>query len=134
MWSSSASTARIVIAMLSPVSPSATGKTLRSFTSERRLSSSAQAVATALRKRTMEGSGTAILYTQVRRRLHGKTADRRADTSFVAVRTVYLGTSPFPAAVLERLGASGHPAPHADPRTGPPTGAGGQDPTPPRGR
>src|SRR4051794_17760435 len=108
MWSSSASTARIVIAMLSPVSPSATGKTLRSFTSERRLSSSAQAVATALRKRTMEGSGTAILYTQVRRRLHGKTAGRRADTSLGAVRTVYLGTSPFAVAVLERLAASGH--------------------------
>src|SRR4051794_32229760 len=108
MWSSSVSTARIVIAMLSPVSPSATGKTLRSFTSARRLSSSAQAVATALRKRTMEGSGTAMFYTQVRRRLHGKTAGRRADTSLGAVRTVYLGTSPFAVAVLERLAASDH--------------------------
>src|SRR4051794_17085780 len=108
MWSSSVSTARIVIAMLSPVSPSATGNTLRSFTSERRLSSSAQAVATALRKRTIEGSGTAILYTQVRRRLHGETAGRRADTSFDRMRTVYLGTSPFAVAVLERLAASDH--------------------------
>src|SRR3954470_2041450 len=108
MWSSSASTARIVIAMLSPVSPSATGKTLRSFTSARRLSSSAHAVATALRKRTMEGSDTATFYTQERRRLHEETAGRRGDTSFDRVRTVYLGTSPFAVAVLERLAASDH--------------------------
>src|SRR5438874_8743349 len=35
-------------------------------------------------------------------------ADRRPDTSLVAVRTVYLGTSPFAVAVLERLAASDH--------------------------
>src|SRR4051812_25826814 len=108
MWSSSARTARMVIAMLSPVSPSATGKTLRSFTSWRRLSSSAQAVATALRKRTMLGSDTASFYTPDRRRLRSLRADRRPDTSFEPVRTVYLGTSPFAVAVLERLAASDH--------------------------
>jgi methionyl-tRNA formyltransferase len=48
------------------------------------------------------------LYTQVRRRLHGKKAGRRADSSFVRMRTVYLGTSPFAVAVLERLAASDH--------------------------
>ena len=62
--SSSSSTARIVIAMLSPVSPSATGNTFRSLTSWRRRSSSAHAFATTLRKRTNEGSGTALLYTE----------------------------------------------------------------------
>jgi methionyl-tRNA formyltransferase len=37
-----------------------------------------------------------------------ETADRRGDTSFARVRTVYLGTSPFAVAVLERLAASDH--------------------------
>src|SRR5690242_17644957 len=53
----------MVIAMLSPVSPSATGKTLRSFTSCRRASSSAYAAATALRNRSRLGSGTTRFYT-----------------------------------------------------------------------
>src|SRR5688572_18079372 len=64
MRSSSDSTARRVIAMLSPVSPSATGKTFRSLTSCRRRSSSAQAFATTLRKRTSDGSGTGPFYTR----------------------------------------------------------------------
>ena len=51
-WSSSSSTARSVSAMLSPVSPSATGNTLRSLTSSRRDSRWASAPATAARKRT----------------------------------------------------------------------------------
>ena len=67
--SSSVSTARRVIAMLSPVSPSATGNTFRSLTSCRRLSSSAQACATARRKRTMLGSDMPMFYTPSRRRL-----------------------------------------------------------------
>src|SRR4051812_37329105 len=96
MWSSSASTARIVMAMLSPVSPSATGKTLRSFTSARRLSSAAHAVATARRKRTMLGSGEAK---------RGLILLRLASAG---MRTVYLGTSLFAVAVLERLAASDH--------------------------
>ena len=58
--SSSAITARSVWTMLSPVSPSATGNTLRSLTSWRRASSCAQAEATTLRKRSMEGSGTEV--------------------------------------------------------------------------
>ena len=37
-----------------------------------------------------------------------KTAGRRSDSSFVRMRTVYLGTSPFAVAVLERLAASDH--------------------------
>src|SRR4051812_23080724 len=57
--SSSSTTARMVIAMLSPVSPSATGKTLRSLTSERRRSNSASAAVTTRRKRTRLSSGTA---------------------------------------------------------------------------
>ena len=56
----------------------------------------------------MEGSDTATFYTRDRRRLHGETAVRRADSSFEGVRTVYLGTSPFAVAVLERLAASDH--------------------------
>src|SRR4051794_10175652 len=58
MRSSSVSTARMVIAMLSPVSPSATGNTFRSFTSWRRRSISSSAVATTLRNRTRLSSGT----------------------------------------------------------------------------
>src|SRR5687767_6992403 len=54
--SSSSSTACSVSAMLSPVSPSATGKTLRSLTSSRRASSSASERWTTLRKRTRLGS------------------------------------------------------------------------------
>src|SRR4030095_6742732 len=50
-------TARIVSAMLSPVSPSATGNTLRSFTSWRRAPRCRGAVDTTRRKRSMEGSG-----------------------------------------------------------------------------
>ena len=50
--SSSSSTARSVSAMLSPVSPSATGKTLRSLTSWRRDSRCAIAPATSARKRS----------------------------------------------------------------------------------
>src|SRR3954452_23679713 len=96
MWSSSVSTARIVIAMLSPVSPSATGNTFRSLTSWRRLSSSAQAVATALRKRTMLGSEA------------DKAGVDVIGTSLQRMRTVYLGTSPFAVAVLRRLAASDH--------------------------
>src|SRR6185437_3772090 len=57
--SSSASTARRVSAMLSPVSPSATGKTLRSLTSWRRDSRWASAPATAARNRTRLVSVTA---------------------------------------------------------------------------
>src|SRR4051794_1025833 len=53
----------MVIAMLSPVSPSGTGKTLRSLTSCRRRSSSSQAAATTRRKRTSEGSRTVLFYT-----------------------------------------------------------------------
>src|SRR3712207_7597377 len=49
--SSSVRTARRVSAMLSPVSPSATGKTLRSLTSWRRASRCASAAATTARKR-----------------------------------------------------------------------------------
>jgi methionyl-tRNA formyltransferase len=56
----------------------------------------------------MEGSDTATFYTQDRRRLHGKTADRRLDTSLDRMRTVHLGTSRFAVAVLERLAASDH--------------------------
>ncbi len=51
------------MAMLSPVSPSATGNTLRSLTSERRLSSSASEDATTLRNRMRLSSGTRTLYT-----------------------------------------------------------------------
>ncbi len=43
--------------MLSPVSPSATGKTLRSFTSWRRASSEANAELTTRLKRAIDGSG-----------------------------------------------------------------------------
>src|SRR3712207_4161590 len=49
--SSSVRTARRVSAMLSPVSPSATGKTLRSLTSCRRASRCASPAATTARKR-----------------------------------------------------------------------------------
>ena len=56
--SSSSITARSVIAMLSPVSPSATGKTLRSLTSWRRASSEAYAELMTRRKRAIEGSVT----------------------------------------------------------------------------
>src|SRR5215213_411115 len=45
--------------MLSPVSPSATGNTLRSLTSSRRASSSASAPSTTARKRIRLGSATA---------------------------------------------------------------------------
>ena len=55
--SSSSITERSVIAMLSPVSPSATGKTLRSFTSCRRASSEAEAEERTRRKRARDGSG-----------------------------------------------------------------------------
>src|SRR3954447_8263392 len=56
--SSSWSTARSVSAMLSPVSPSATGETFRSLTSSRRDSSCASAASTTSRKRRRLGSGT----------------------------------------------------------------------------
>src|SRR5689334_18726855 len=56
--SSSLSTARSVSAMLSPVSPSATGKTLRSLTSSRRDSSCARAASRTRRKRRRLGSAT----------------------------------------------------------------------------
>ena len=58
--SSSASTARRVKAMLSPVSPSATGNTLRSLTSSRRDSRCASAPTTAARNRTRLVSLTAL--------------------------------------------------------------------------
>ncbi|MEA2439498.1 MAG: methionyl-tRNA formyltransferase, partial [Thermoleophilaceae bacterium] len=48
------------------------------------------------------------MYTLGRRRLHGTGADGRPDTSLDGMRTVYLGTSPFAVAVLERLAASDH--------------------------
>src|SRR4051794_16345682 len=63
MRSSSSTTARMVIAMLSPVSPSATGKTLRSLTSPRRLSNSVSAAVTTRLKRTRDSSGTEGFYT-----------------------------------------------------------------------
>src|SRR4029077_387627 len=66
--SSSASTARNVSAMLSPVSPSATGNTLRSLTSSRRDSRCASAPATAARKRTRLVSLTALCLIRSRRR------------------------------------------------------------------
>src|SRR4051794_21579782 len=56
----------------------------------------------------MLGSDTASLYTPIRRRLRYPEAARRADTSFGGMRTVYLGTSPFAVAVLERLAESDH--------------------------
>src|SRR3954452_16933523 len=56
----------------------------------------------------MLGSLTASLYTPIRRRLRYPGAARRSDTSFDRMRTVYLGTSPFAVAVLERLAASDH--------------------------
>src|SRR4051794_15635133 len=56
----------------------------------------------------MLGSLTASLYTPIRRRLRYPGAARRSDTSFGRMRTVYLGTSPFAVAVLERLAASPH--------------------------
>src|SRR4051812_20555173 len=59
-WSSSLSTARRVSAMLSPVSPSATGKTLRSLTSSRRDSRCARAASMTRRKRRRLGSATAL--------------------------------------------------------------------------
>src|SRR6202030_1799043 len=52
--------ARSVSAMLSPVSPSATGNTLRSLTSSRRDSRCASAPATTARKRTRFVSVTAV--------------------------------------------------------------------------
>src|SRR5262249_39071600 len=58
----------MVSAMLSPVSPSATGKTFRSLTSPRRRSSSAKPAATTLRKRTRLSSATVSFYTLPRRR------------------------------------------------------------------
>src|SRR5689334_19413133 len=57
--SSSVRTARRVSAMLSPVSPSATGKTLRSLTSSRRDSRCASAASMTRRKRRRLGSATA---------------------------------------------------------------------------
>ena len=57
--SSSSSTWRMVSAMLSPVSPSATGNTLRSLISLRRSSRWASATPTRWRKRTIDESGTA---------------------------------------------------------------------------
>ena len=53
-----ASTARRVSAMLSPVSPSATGNTFRSLTSRRRVSNSASAPSTTALKRMRLGSAT----------------------------------------------------------------------------
>src|SRR4051812_48177397 len=56
----------------------------------------------------MLGSLTASLYTPIRRRLRYPGAARRSDTSFDQMRTVYLGTSPFAVAVLNRLAESDH--------------------------
>src|SRR3954447_7814516 len=56
--STSSRQARSVSAMLSPVSPSATGKTLRSLISARRVSRWASAPSTTARKRTRLGSGS----------------------------------------------------------------------------
>src|SRR3954470_2331646 len=56
--SSSCSTARSVSAMLSPVSPSATGKTFRSLTSSRRDSNCASAASITRRNRRRLGSAT----------------------------------------------------------------------------
>src|SRR3954454_18462752 len=56
--STSSRQARRVSAMLSPVSPSATGKTLRSLISARRVSRWASAPSTTARKRTRLGSGS----------------------------------------------------------------------------
>src|SRR4051795_2548572 len=56
--STSSRHARSVSAMLSPVSPSATGKTLRSLISARRVSRGASAPSTTARKRTRLGSGS----------------------------------------------------------------------------
>ena len=56
----------------------------------------------------MLGSDTANFYTRVRRRLQGTGADGRPDTRLDRMRTVYLGTSPFAVAVLERLAQSDH--------------------------
>src|SRR6201999_3879911 len=47
--------------MLSPVSPSATGKTFRSLTSWRRASSAARPASTSARKRRMAGSLTQLI-------------------------------------------------------------------------
>src|SRR3954451_224952 len=95
MRSSSASTARMVIAMLSPVSPSATGKTFRSLTSRRRRSSSAHAVATARRNRTMLGSGTLQTYTAARKRF-GPGPDAGLRWSPCAPSTLAPRRSPWP--------------------------------------
>ncbi len=73
--STSSRQARSVSAMLSPVSPSATGKTLRSLISARRDSRCARAPSTAARKRTRLGSGrgdgTARTARRARRALDG---------------------------------------------------------------
>src|SRR4029079_7900786 len=60
---SSSTTARMVSAMLSPVSPSATGKTFRSLTSWRRFSSSpSAAVTTRLKRIRLSSAGIRTLF------------------------------------------------------------------------
>ena len=75
--SSSASTARSVSAMLSPVSPSATGKTLRSLISPRRDSRCCSAPSTTVRKRTRLGSDTRVDRRSPAAATEGRTLPRR---------------------------------------------------------
>ena len=73
--SSSSTTARMVSAMLSPVSPSATGKTLRSLTSWRRFSSSSRAAATTRRKRIRLSSAGTVTFLHLSRAGSGGLGD-----------------------------------------------------------